>query len=164
MHESHPRAAAIPSLPDPHHFDFLRTTASIRRGGGDLDLSAPRPGFVAQPDAVGLARAMPSPGRSTMLGSPTKKRNKSKAKAIKRKDRHYNPKASPLASLRQRMARFDTFGKGTRRGLPASVLDYGGNGGGIAAGRGDESRFFPTIEEEDEEDWSKQLLPHHSTG
>ena len=48
---------------------------------------------------------------------------------------------------------------------PASVLEYGGNGGGgIAAGRGDESRFFPTIEEEDEEDWSNQLLPHHSSG
>jgi hypothetical protein len=86
----------------------------------------------------------------------------------KKKDKYEASRASPLVSLRHRMAQLYRLGKdrgaagGGRRGSPASVLDFGGctgGGGGIAGGRGDESRFFPTIEEEDEEDWSNQLLP-----
>ena len=128
----------MPSRPDPH-FDFYTPPPQL-----DEDevislsrLRAPVSSCSLMPSD--LPRAMPSPGRSTMLGSPTKEGSKSKAKAIKRKDRHYDPKASPLVSLRQRMARLNTFGKGVRRGSPASVLDYGGNGGCIVATSPDSS-------------------------
>lgn len=162
-HGSRPPPAPVPNLHDPR-FD---TNAASPDFDEEEVISLSRlrvPVSSCNLLPSDLPRAMPSPSRSTMLGSPSKE-NKNKAKTMKRKDRNYDPKASPLVSLRQRMARLYTFGKGARRGSPASVLEYGSNGGGgIAAGRGDESRFFPTIEEEDEEDWSNQLLPHHSSG
>jgi hypothetical protein len=114
-----------------------------------------------------LPRSLPSPSKGFSSNHMIRK---------KKKDKYDPSRASPLVSLRHKMAQLYRLGKdrggggggggganggrGIRRGSPASVLDFGGgSGGGIVAGRGDESRFFPTIDEEDEEDWSNQLLP-----
>lgn len=81
-------------------------------------------------DPLGLPDAMPTP--------------KSSNKNSRRKK--YKDVKSPLQNLKSTMSKLVSFGKG-RRGSPASVLDLG---------RGEE-KFFPTIDEDDEEDWGGLL-------